>query len=76
MNAELALTVDRVERSRAARDAREAGRTPTTVKGAGGRTRALDIGARVFDLVTGQEGEVVYGTRENFIVPTTERRDG
>jgi hypothetical protein len=33
-------------------------------------------GERVFDLVTGLEGEVIDGTRENLIVPAAERRNG
>jgi hypothetical protein len=32
---------------------------------------ALLPGARVLDLVTGQEGEVMGGTRANYVVPTT-----
>lgn len=31
-------------------------------------------GDRVFDLVSGEEGEVVGGTVENVLVPTSERR--
>lgn len=30
-------------------------------------------GTRVFDTVTGLEGEVVAGTRENVVVPTAKR---
>lgn len=33
-------------------------------------------GARVFDRVTGQEGEVVGGTIENIVVAAPERQDG
>lgn len=33
-------------------------------------------GARVFDRVTGQMGEVVSGTRENIVTPAPERTDG
>ena len=28
-------------------------------------------GARVLDLISGQEGEVIGGTRANYVVPTT-----
>jgi len=34
---------------------------------------ALLPGARVLDLVTGQEGEVIGGTRANYVVPATRR---
>lgn len=33
-------------------------------------------GARVFDTVTGLEGEVISGTVENIIVPATKRPNG
>lgn len=73
MDRPIAVIVDRVERSRAARAARE------NVAAVGGRaaatstTNALPIGARVFDRVTGLEGEVVYGTRESVVVKAAER---
>lgn len=38
--------------------------------------RAFAPGARVFDRVTGLEGVVLSGTRENIIEPITERNDG
>jgi hypothetical protein len=34
---------------------------------------ALKPGARVFDLVTGQEGEVLAGTAAHYVVPSPER---
>lgn len=34
---------------------------------------ALRPGARVFDLVTGQEGEVLAGTAAHYVVPSPER---
>jgi hypothetical protein len=34
---------------------------------------ALRPGARVFDLVTGQEGEVLAGTIAHYVVPSAER---
>ena len=76
MDADLKLIVDRIDRSRAARDVREAGRLAPGNLGTARTGGALAIGARVFDLVTGQEGEVIYGTRENFVVPAPKRRDG
>jgi hypothetical protein len=76
MHIAIALAVDRLQRSRAARDAREAEQWPLAGHGHASTNRALEVGARVFDLVTGQEGEVIYGTRENFVVPAPQRRDG
>lgn len=34
---------------------------------------ALRPGARVFDLVTGQEGEVLAGSTAHYVVPSPER---
>jgi hypothetical protein len=34
---------------------------------------ALRPGARVFDLVTGQEGEVIAGSAAHYVVPSPER---
>ena len=34
---------------------------------------ALTPGARVFDLVTGQEGTIVAGGKANYVVPSPER---
>lgn len=34
---------------------------------------ALRPGARVFDTVTGQEAEVIGGTRAHYVVPSPER---
>jgi hypothetical protein len=34
------------------------------------------IGSRVFDLVTGEEGEVIGGHTENIIVPAAGRQNG
>ncbi len=36
----------------------------------------LDVGERVFDTVTGLEGEVIDGTTENVLIPATEKRVG
>ena len=41
--------------------------------GAGDGTLAHPVGARVFDPVTGLEGEVIGGNRENVVVPTPDR---
>lgn len=76
MNPAIALTAARVQRSRAARDARDAMRLTPRPAAATNTNRALEAGARVFDLVTGQEGQVVYGTRENFVIQPAGRGNG
>jgi hypothetical protein len=59
------LEQNRVARQRAIRQALESAADRTT------RLRGtLPAGARVFDTVSGEEGEVVGGTVENLIVPT------
>lgn len=76
MNHEIALAVDRVGRSRAAANQRLFDRFPIRHTAGATTHGALEVGARVFDLVTGQEGKVIGGTRENFIVPAAQRRNG
>lgn len=56
----------RDERARTTRERLEQ-LTAKTNTSAGG----FAAGARVFDTVTGQEAEVVHGTRENIIVPNS-----
>jgi hypothetical protein len=59
-----------VEAAREARSRLKAGaRPPASAEERMGL--ALLPGARVLDLVTGQEGEVISGTRANYVVPTT-----
>jgi hypothetical protein len=53
---------ERFSRDAAAAAQRDADRAGTFV-----------AGDRVVDLVTGEEGEVVYGTRENIVVHVAER---
>lgn len=71
---ELSRIRERLRQNRAARrqtltdTARETLRQ--TAPGASGTVTAGD---RVFDVVSGEEGEVVTVTRENLIVPTPER---
>lgn len=76
MNPEIALTVGRVERSRADLDRRARGRLPSRPTVLFPETGALEVGARVFDLVTGQEGEIVGGTRQDLLIPAPDKRDG
>lgn len=66
--------LDRVlEQTRQQRD-RRARAVSERLEQATAKTSALDgpltVGARVFDTVTGEEGEVVHVARENIIVPT------
>jgi len=73
MGTELARAIDRLVQSGAAlrRDLEAAKRRAPTAE----RRIGLEVtpGARVFDTVTGQEAEVVHGTRENVVLPTPER---
>lgn len=70
MSDELAKLAERLRQSRAARefkkDTLRAGAAAIFVQ----NRAALQPGARVFDRVTGQEGEVIGGATENIIVPT------
>lgn len=76
MNIDIALAADRVRRSRAAVGERERARLmPRSTAGASARG-ALDVGARVFDLVTGQEGEIVGRTTQDVFVPAPDKRNG
>ncbi len=73
MSDELRKFGERLRQNRAAR-AREltaAGAPATRPEDRIGATHAP--GARVFDTITGEEGEVIGATRENIIVPTPER---
>lgn len=56
------------QRMRELRERREA-----SERRAAGVTRAPALGGRVFDPVSGEEGEVVGGGSENIIVPTAKR---
>lgn len=69
MRSDLAHLRERVRQTRAALEA--AGR-PDPDRRARDAARAIGSfvrGARVFDLVSGEEGEVVGGTRQNSVVP-------
>ena len=75
-SSELDRVLERVRQNRAARaNSLTAARAARTAD-AGGALEPHPIGARVFDLVTGQEGSVVGSTRENIIVPAPERTNG
>ena len=69
MNGAVDLFVERVRQSRAARQAK-LDAAPGTLPTAESRLGLPHVaGARVFDTVTGLEGEVIGGTRENIVVP-------
>jgi len=73
MAGELDRIRERVRQNRAAARQRlsdTAAATPRQID-AGGSTHLA--GTRVFDLVTGLEGEVLGGTVENVVVPTAQR---
>ena len=69
----LNVILERVRQTRHANELtlREARATPVVAERS--LDRAMVAGARVFDLVTGQEGVVVASTRENVVVPHRER---
>lgn len=72
-NADVDRELERMRQSRAARAAELAG----AARGAGSPEQRLGLalapGARVFDPITGQEGVVLGGSRENVVVPTPPR---
>lgn len=73
MSDELARVRERVRQNRAARRQAltETRAFPPCPEGRLGCM--YQVGDRVFDLVSGQEGVVVGGTRENIVVPTPHR---
>lgn len=76
MTPEIARALDRMQRSREFIATRM---SEILVRGAGTAatgTRALEVGARVFDLVTGQEATVVGSTRQDVLVPAPDERNG
>lgn len=71
--AELARTVERLNQFRAARE-RELAAARVTPPAAEQRLGVgHQVGDRVFDRISGQEVEVVGGTRENVVVPVTRK---
>jgi len=76
MNSDIARAVDRVQRSRDARNARDEDRLIASSRAGVTPQRAPEVGARVFDLVTGQEGEIVGRTRQDIHIPAPNQRNG
>lgn len=75
-NGELARVVERMRQARETRTRELAAAAPL-------QSGALQIagspfaaGDRVFDVITGLEGEVLGGTRENVVVPVTRQSNG
>lgn len=70
------LVLERVRQNRAA-IARTIGPSSATAPTAVADGAAVaQQGTRVFDTVSGLEGEVIHGTRQNLVVSTPERGDG
>jgi hypothetical protein len=70
---ELERVRERVRQARAARTRELAAAPPSPASAEQRLGCAFCVGDVVFDRVTGEVGEVVYGTRENVVVPTAER---
>ena len=68
---ELDRILERMRQNRAARRTSEDIPRSTAVSPEQRMGSTVLAGARVFDLVSGLEGEVIAATRENVIVPTT-----
>jgi hypothetical protein len=72
----LHILAERMRQTRAA-FVRELGSSAASAASAERRIGlALTPGARVFDRVSGLEGEILGGTRENLIVPSARRPNG
>lgn len=70
---ELDRVLERVRQSRIARERRLTADRPSAT-GTGARNGLTHApGTRVFDTISGLEGEVIDGARENVIVSTTQR---
>lgn len=71
MSDAIAIATERLRQNRATRDAAlERALAPVRNSGALVGT-GLAIGDRVYDTVSGLEGEVIDGARENVVVPAT-----
>lgn len=72
MHDALARICDRVRQNRAARQKELEAMTQKALCPADRLGCTFVAGVKVFDRVTGLEGEVVGGTRENLVVPAAE----
>lgn len=73
---ELDKFAERLRQSRTARERAVLGEAGSPLCPEGRIGCTFTAGARVFDRVSGQVGEVLSGSRENVIVSTTRRADG
>jgi hypothetical protein len=69
MNEALERVAERLRQLHAARRDKLQASQNTGSRGADGRSGALTLNTRVFDTVSGEEGEIVGRTTENLIVP-------
>ena len=73
MSGDIDRVLERVRQNTAARIEQLAARRQAMTPGVTRSNRTPAAGARVFDTVTAQEGEVLGGGSENIIVPTPKR---
>lgn len=73
MSDEHAVTIERLRQQQTARQARHAPPPASTLLPAVNLPADLQVGSRVFDTVSGEEGEVVHGTAQNIIGATPQR---
>lgn len=73
MNADLARIRERMAQTRQALRTYLTDRATNTAPHTTAQSGTFIAGDRVFDTVTGEEGIVIHGTRENVIVPAPER---
>jgi len=70
MTPELAKLLERMRQRREQRAPDLAGQQPASAARSDARGQAHPLGAKVFDPVTGQVGEVISGGSENVVIPT------
>jgi len=73
MSAGIDRLLERIRQNTAARMAALGADRQRTTPGVTRIDRAVAPGARVFDPISGQEGEVIDARSENVVVPTTKR---
>lgn len=73
---DLDFVIERARQSHAERTRTLAARFPPALPATDRLVAAQTTGARVFDRVTGQEGEVIAYARENIIVSAARRHNG
>ncbi len=76
MPGELARVIERMRQAREARTRELAGAAPSQPGALHVLGSPFAPGDRVFDVITGLEGEVLGGTRENVVVPAARQPNG